>query len=131
MNTQMELPVMGNCSYSMKSLPESDVARCPSIEYAYRLCMRKAVVKLTDEAWAKRLGVSKSYFSQILEGGTELQPRHMSWKIRSNIQKIAGNDAINQWESLELAGRLMCQSEDYQKEIELLEELEALRARRA
>ena len=123
MNQQYEMPVLGDCSYELKALPYQDVARCSTFEEAVHLCIRRSIVWRTQDTWAELLGVSKSYFNQVINGGSPDKPRHMGHPLRSKLQRLAGNTAITQWEDLELKGQLICQINANSREAQLRAEL--------
>lgn len=126
MTRQYEIPVLADCSYAIRELPYQEVANQSTFEEAVYLCMRRSIVFRTQDTWAELLGVSKSYFNQVIHGGTEKQPRHMGWKLESKLQRLAGNKAITQWRDLELSGQLRCQLHADQREAELKAELDEI-----
>lgn len=123
MDKQLELPVLGDCSYSVRELPKDEVAMCSTIFEAYRLCMRRSIVWRSQETWAELLGMTKGAFNQVLNGGSSDRKRHMPDSVRRNLQKLAGNKAINQWEDLELSGELHCQRSIEEQEAQIKERL--------
>lgn len=126
MNKQMELPVLGDCSYPIKDLREQDIAKCSNKVQAYRMCVNNSIVARTHQTWAELLGVSRSYFTQFLNADTSDKPRYMPPDVEIKLMQLAGNRAPIQWQVMALEGRLHCQMSKEQKRAELLAELEAL-----
>lgn len=131
MSKQMELAVLADCSYELKELKEQDVAKCSNKVQAYRMCVNNSVVVRTHQTWSELLGISRSYFTQMLNADTSDKPRYMPPEIEQKLMKLAGNSAPIQWQQLELEGRLHCQVTKEQREQELLAELAELRAQQA
>lgn len=126
MSKQMELPVLGDCSYPIKELREQDVAKCSNKVQAYRMCINNSIVFRTHQTWSELLGVSRSYFTQMMNADTSDKPRYMPPEVEQKLMKLAGNKAPIQWQDLELEGRLHCQITKDQRKEQLLAELAEL-----
>lgn len=126
MEKQLEIPLLGTISNTVKELPEDLVSLCRTKTDAYRLCLNQAKVKKNQKDWAEDLGISRSYLTMILNSDTSDLPKHMPPLVELKLMQIAGNKAPIQWMEMYLEGRLVHQKTVEQRKAELLRELEEI-----
>lgn len=124
---QSELPLIGEINNEIKELPWDLVAKCKTVQGAYRLCINQQRVYRTQEDISELLGMKKrSALNAILNSDQSAQERHLGRVREIKLQKICNNKAIDQWASLFERGLLDCQKSLEQKRADLLAALTVL-----
>lgn len=121
MKTQLELPVLANCTYEIKPMPTEHVARCRTIQEAYRMCVNHSIVYRTRDTWGELLGMKGGSFTSILNADMSDRPRYAPDGFIKKLTRLSGNDCIYQWIALDKHDQLYHQRS---KDAEV-EELEA------
>ena len=95
-------------------LNEQWIAMCRNEHDALLLCWNKRTVKYDQAEAARRLGIQKSHFSNILSG-----KKYLPNGFRLDFQRLCGNWAIRQWED-RACGFLTQRETAEQRELRLL-----------
>lgn len=105
---QTNLALLAPMTFEIREIDSRLVGQCKTYKQAVALCMSQAKTPYTRERWAYMLDMSKGTLNTILDGERreDKRKRNLDPSLFSEIQRIAGNQAINQWFQMELRGEL-------------------------
>ena len=127
-NRQIPMPLLASVSSEIVSLPANIVAMCDTEQAAFRLCINRARVQVSQEDIVGHLGLTKGAFNTILNSDHNHRPRYMPRQMQNALQRLCCNRAIDQWGELEMQGMLNRQRTVVDRKAELLAELARLDA---
>lgn len=105
---QQELRLLGELKHELEEIDEMLVRQCDSAQRAYRLCMEKGRVSMSQDDWADTIGMNRSQFKQAISTNPHIN-KHMPAEAEERLQLFAGNLVMRQWRDLYRAGKLNCQ----------------------
>lgn len=106
---QREMGLLGDVTPKMRPVEDALVAIHPTEQASFRLCINQSPVRLTHDAIAACLKVSRSALTTMLGADTSKRPRYMPRWMQVELQKLCQNTAIDQWAELYSRGLLQCQ----------------------
>ncbi len=128
---QRELPLLGCITAHMMDLPAGHVAQQPTFQAALRLSINRSRVAYDNGTLADLIGIDRSSFQCMLNADQSDRYRAFPPEKLYLLEREIGNNGPSQWLEMCKKGLLDCQKSVDDKEAELLEQLAALRAKRA
>ncbi|WP_421722399.1 hypothetical protein [Alloalcanivorax xenomutans] len=126
---QRTMPLLGVVNAETADIDPVAVAGCSHWAQAFRLCLRQSRVKRDQRSWADLLGMSVGTLNTLLNADHHTKRgarvRHLDMDLVVEIEELAGNNAISQYQQMRKARQLHCQRGQVSPEQELAE----LRAR--
>lgn len=126
---QRELRLLGEINTQRVDVPWDEVSMCETVQQAYWLCMKHSRVKRTQDNWADLLGFkSRGALNNVLNSDQTKLVRHLGRVREIELQRLACNNAIEQWADLYQKGMLNCQKSKDDEIQQLEQRLQQLRA---
>ena len=129
--TQRTMPLMGAIDTDTRDVDPVAIAGCSHWSQALRLCLQQSRVKRDQRSWADLLGMSVGTLNTLMNADHHAKRgarvRHLDMDLVAEIEALAGNNAISQYQVMRKARQLYCQRGQVSPEQEMAE----LRARLA